>query len=141
MTGFDAFMDAIPAKAFTPNPDVVDVVNLITTWRRKLRNKRFPLGGRDLLALRKQHLKPACRIVVTADEYRADLMRANDDGYPLVIRDFAAYDFAPVYGLQVLYEIPSQPLWVIDVAQQISECDPSELWIKWPNSEEEILWN
>lgn len=139
MTGFDAYLQTV---ALPERLDVVSVTGLLTSWRKAAKRKVLPEGGAELLAIRKRGQRPACRIAVTDDPALADQMREAGDAWLLVIRGFNAYDFAPVYGMEVLYVVPDRGLWAIDIAHQIADAWPASLAIVWPGDfKEELLWN
>jgi hypothetical protein len=118
-----------------------DVLALMATYRSKQR-QILPTYGQELAEYRQQRKRPAGRIVVTDDATVAGgLLDLGGADYPLLIDGFRVYNFAPVYGLPVLYLMPNE-FWALDVAHQIAEAHPSAYALVWPHSDvEEVLWN
>ena len=118
MNGFETFLNRV--TGIPREPTVVDAVQALTLYRNTLQLKT-PGGFAELKAIRAKRMKPACRIVVTDERGIAEALRESGEAFPLLIAGFAGYDFAPVYGLDVLYLMPDTGLWVIDVAHQIAD--------------------
>lgn len=139
MTGFSTWLDAQPRVPAVNNS--LDVLAIVARYRKSL-TKRFPAYGAELAGYRKKRLRPAGRIIVTDDADVADgLMNLSGTDYPLLIDGYRNYDFAPLFGLPVLYLMPNE-FWALDVAHQIADANPAAFALIWPHCEqEEVLWN
>jgi hypothetical protein len=80
--------------------------------------------------------------VVTDDRDLANELRDTGEAFPILIRGFAAYDFSPLFSLDVLYLIPDSDLSALEIAHQIADVEPKAFALQWPGNErEEVLWN
>ena len=137
---FSSFLSRI--TGIPSEPTVIDAVQALTLYRKSTLRKTRPGGFAELKAIRDQRMKPSVRIVVTDDRDLAEELRDNGEAFPILIRGFAAYDFAPLYGLDVLYLLPDTDLGAIEIAHQIADVTPKTFALQWPGNErEEMLWN
>ena len=140
MTGFDDFLCRI--RGLPSVPDVGTVMQAMTLYRNRMPNKTRPGGWAELNAIRQKRQKPSVRIVVTDDRYIANDLRDSGEAFPILIRGFAAYDFSPLFNLDVLYLVPDTDLFALEVAHQIADVAPKTFALQWPGNErEETIWN
>ena len=140
MTGFDDFLARV--SGISREPTLVDVVSVLTLYRKRISNKVRPGGWAELNAIRQKRQKPSVRIVVTDDRDLANELRDTGEAFPILIRGFAAYDFSPLFNLDVLYLIPDTDMFAFEIAHQIADVSPRTFALQWPGNErEEELWN
>lgn len=140
MTGFESFLERI--RNLPSEPDANTVMQAMTLYRKQLPKKTRPGGWSELNSIRQKRQKPSVRIVVTDDRDIANELRDSGEAFPILIRGFAAYDFSPLFNLDVLYLIPDTDLFALEVAHQIADVEPKTFALQWPGNErEEILWN
>lgn len=140
MTGFDDFLARV--SGIPREPALVDVVSVLTLYRKRISNKVRPGGWAELNAIRQKRQKPSVRIVVTDDRDLANELRDTGEAFPILIRGFAAYDFSPLFSLDVLYLIPDTDMFAFEIAHQIADVSPRTFAMQWPGNErEEELWN
>ena len=140
MTGFDDFLTRV--RGLPSVPDVGTVMQAMTLYRKQITHKTRPGGWAELNAIRQKRQKPSVRIVVTDDRYLADELRNNGEAFPILIRGFAAYDFSPLFNLDVLYLVPDTDLFALEVAHQIADVEPKTFALQWPGNErEETIWS
>ena len=140
MTGFDDFLARV--SGIPREPALVDVVSVLTLYRRQSRRSVKPGGWSELNEIRQKRQKPRARIVVTDDRHLANELRDSGEAFPILIRGFAAYDFSPLFNLDVLYLIPDTDRFAFEIAHQIADVSPRTFAMQWPGNErEEELWN
>ncbi len=140
MTGFDAFLARV--RGIPADPDINVIMQTMTLYRKSMPHKTRPGGWAELNAIRQKRQKPSVRIVVTDDRDLAEELRDNGEAFPILIRGFAAYDFSPLFNLDVLYLVPDTDLFALEVAHQIADVEPKTFGLQWPGNErEEALWS
>jgi len=140
MTGFNDFLSRV--RGLPSEPNVGDVMQAMTLYRKQFSNKVRPGGWSELNAIRQKRQKPSVRIVVTDDRDLANELRDNGEAFPILIRGFAAYDFSPLFNLDVLYLIPNTDIFAFEIAHQIADVSPRTFALQWPGNErEEELWS
>ncbi len=140
MTGFNDFLSRV--RGLPSEPNISDAIKAIALYRKQFSRLTKPGGWNDLRAIRQQRKKPSGRIVVTDDFDIATGLRDEGKTFPILISGFAAYDFSPLFNLDVLYLIPDTDLFALEVAFQIAEVEPKTFAIQWPGNErEELLWS
>lgn len=140
MTQFDAFLSRV--RGLPAEPNIAIAMQVLTLYRKQIARQTRPGGWAELNAIRQQRQKPSVRIVVTDDRDIANDLRDSGDAFPILIRGFAAYDFAPLFNLDVLYLVPDTDLFALEVAHQIADVAPKTFALQWPGNErEETAWS